>query len=77
MLKHNVGDTVTIKKRLKVDMGSPCSYVVDKMLKWKGENMTIRAIENVFGYDVYKMKEDDGEGVRGDGWDWKDEMLES
>lgn len=66
MLKHKIGDEVTIKSDLKVDEYYGVDMVVSKMIEYFGNKAKITRLLK----DKYELDIDDGE------WCWTDEMFE-
>lgn len=47
-----------------------------RMDKWLGKFMTIREVNDDIICPCYRMEEDFGEGMDGDGWYWNDRCIE-
>ena len=69
--KFKIGDSVRVKKDLKVGDGTGVTTAVKDMLKYCDRLMTIKGIRRSWeGYTIYTL-DDNGED-----WAWTDEMLE-
>lgn len=68
MMKHKVGDVVTIRKDLQKSVFKLCGaqLVIDSMLEHKGVKTTVTTVKN----GCYKVSIDNGRFV------WTDEMFE-
>lgn len=70
-MKYKVGDRVRIKTNLKGPARSG-TFLNPKMRKWKGKVMTIESV----GHSTYRMLEDVGELLPGEGWLWTEDWIE-
>lgn len=70
-MKYKVGDRVRIKTNLKGPARSG-TFLNPKMRKWEGKVMTIESV----GHSTYRMLEDVGELLPGEGWLWAEDWIE-
>ena len=70
-MKYKVGDCVRIKTNLKGPARSG-TFLNPKMRKWEGKVMTIESV----GHSTYRMLEDVGELLPGEGWLWAEDWIE-